>query len=347
MSAPPLRGAMIGAGFFAAHQAEAWRRLEDARITAVADLDGERARAFAARWGLPRAYTDAAEMIERERPAFIDIVTGPETHLALTRLGAAAGVHVICQKPMAPSMDECLEMVETCAAAGVRLLIHENWRWQPWYREIKRLAEAGAFGQLHHLSFRLRGGDGRGPEPYAAQPYFRGMKRFLVYETLIHLLDTFRYLAGEFRGVYCRTARINPVIQGEDYALVQTDFAGGAHGLIDANRISGPCPPEPAFGALRLEGDRGMVRMTPDGRLWTTVYGRLEQLHDYPLPEGGYRGDSVRAHQEHLMACLRSGRPAESEGREYLRTMAAVMACYESAETGLPVDVKARFQLRV
>ena len=332
-----LRGVMVGAGFFAAFQADGWNRTPGVRIAAVCDRDEARARAFAVRWNIPAVYTDAAAMLEGERPAFLDIVTGPETHLALTRLGARAGVPVICQKPMAPTPAECQAMVEACERAGVRLLIHENWRWQPWYREIKRLADEGRFGRVFHLGFRLRNGDGRGAEPYAVQPYFRRMERFLVFETVVHFIDTFRYLAGPIRSVWCRAARVNPAIAGEDYALLVLGFTEGANGLIDANRISGPLPLDPTFGTFRMEGDRGMVRMTAEGRLWITGYGAPESEHVYAIPEAGYKGDSVAAIQRHFVHCLASGGRAESEGREYLETVRAVMACYESAATGRTV----------
>ncbi len=326
-----LKGVMVGAGYFAAFQAEAWNRLPGVRITAVADLDRDKAAAFAARWNIPGVYQSAAEMLERERPDFIDIVTTPETHLDLTRLGAEAGVAVICQKPMAPTYAQCLAMVDACERAGVRLLIHENWRWQRWYREIKRLDEEGRFGKVFHLAFRMRNGDGRGADPYKIQPYFRFMERFLINETLVHFLDTFRFLGGEIRSLECRTARVNPIIRGEDYALIMMTFESGAHGMIDANRISGPLPLDPTFGTFWMEGDRAMIRLSPDCRLWITDYGEPEREHEYPIPTTGYKGDSVFALQQHFVRCLATGERCESEGRDYLRTIDAVMECYRSA----------------
>lgn len=337
-SREPLTGVMVGAGFFAAFQAEAWARMDGVRIAAVADVQPDRARAFARQWGIPRAYPNLAEMLERERPDFVDVVTRPETHLELARLAAGCGAHVICQKPMAPEWEEAVAMARACEEAGVRLLIHENWRWQPWYREVRRLVDAGFAGRPFHLSFRMRTGDGRGPEPYPDQPYFPQMPRFLLHETAVHFLDTFRFLAGEIREVACRTARVNPAIAGEDAALVTLVFEGGATGLIDANRISGPVPAPLAFGEFRLEGERGLLRVSPDGRLWLTEYGQEERLHPLEVPEVGYKGDSVRATQEHLLACLRTGAPAETEGREYLKTFATVLACYRAAETGAVVS---------
>ncbi|MCC6395096.1 MAG: Gfo/Idh/MocA family oxidoreductase [Bryobacterales bacterium] len=331
------KGAMVGAGFFAAFHAEAWQRIPGARISSMADLDADKARAFAERWRIERVYSDAAEMLDKEQPDFLDVVTGPGTHAGLTAMAAQRGIPVFCQKPMAPTWEECERMVEACDHAGVRLLIHENWRWQPWYREMRRIADSGALGRVFHYGFQMRTGDGRGEEPYTVQPYFRGMRRFLLFETVVHFLDTFRYLGGEMQSVYCATSRINPLIAGEDYAQVHVAFASGANGWIDANRISGPQIPETAFGVFRMEGDAGMIRMTPGGHLWLTRYGEAEHEHAFAVPRHGYKGDSVHATQSHLLECLRTGRPCESEGRDYLKTVRAVMACYASAETGQAV----------
>jgi len=332
-----LRGVIVGAGFFAAFQAEAWRRIPGVRIVAVADIDRARAQAFADQWEIPTAYGDAGDMLAGERPDFVDIVTRPESHLALATLAAEHGAHVICQKPLAPSWDLSVAVVSVCAARGVRCLVHENWRFQPWYRACRRLIDENMLGRIFYLGFCMRTGDGRGPAPYAAQPYFREMQRFLVYETGVHFLDTARYLAGNIDSVYCRTRRLNSGIRGEDFAIIQVAFAGGVEGLIDANRIAGPVPSDLAMATLRIDGDRGTLRTTGDGRLWLTEYGEPERPYIYDIPMQGYRCDSVKATQEHLAAALRSGARAETEGHDYLATVAAMFACYESADTGLPV----------
>lgn len=336
----PLKGVMAGAGYFAQFHADAWRRIPEVDIAAIADPDQPRARDFAQRYGIPRVYAAVEEMIRAEEPDFLDIVTRPDTHLALTQLAASLGVDVICQKPMAPTMAECTAMVRAASEAGVRLLVHENWRWQPWYRESRRLLESGALGEPFSVSFLMRTGDGRGPEPYAVQPYFRSMPRLLIYETLVHFLDTFRFLLGEIDSVFCETARINPVIAGEDAAWIQLHFRSGAHGLIDANRISGHAPPPPAFGELRVECARAVLFMDGYGRLALQQHGEQPQAHGYAIPETGYKGDSVFAFQQHAAACLRAGAPCESEGQTYLRTVRLVEACYESAASRRAVDME-------
>jgi predicted dehydrogenase len=337
------RGVLIGAGYFAQFQAEAWKRIPGVDLVAVADLIPGKARAFADQFGIRQSYESVTEMLDREKPEFVDIATRPESHLELANLAAERHIAVICQKPMAPTWAECLAMLEVCERARVRLLIHENWRWQPWYREAKRLLEAGMAGPLLQLSFFWRTGDGRGPEPYVVQPYFRQMPRLLVYETLVHILDTFRFLGGEIASVYCQNRRVNPMIIGEDKSLIQVAFASGAFGLIDGDRISGPVPAPVAMGHMKIEGARALLRISGEGRLWKSEYGQPETPVPFEPPSIGYKGDSVYATQLHLLQCLQTGQRSESDGRDYLRTVALVEACYRSAETRSMVALESCF----
>jgi predicted dehydrogenase len=131
-------------------------------------------------------------MIDREQPDFVDVITPPETHEEMCAYAAARGVHIICQKPLAPSLDGARRIVATARAAGVRFMVHENWRWQPWYREIKRIQSAGTAGPFTHIHFLMRMGDGWRDNAYLdRQPFFRGYPRLLVYETGVHFIDTF------------------------------------------------------------------------------------------------------------------------------------------------------------
>jgi predicted dehydrogenase len=275
-------------------------------------------------------------MLDAEQPHFADIATRPDTHLPLTRLAAARGLHVISQKPMAPTMSDCLAMCEACETAGVRLLIHENWRWQPWVREAKRIIEAGTLGALKHLSFDWRTGDGNGPEPFAAQPYFREMPRLLIHESLIHILDTFRFLGGDLRVTACETRRVNPVVAGEDWAEIQCAFDSGASGFIHGDRQTGPVTAPVAMGSMLIEGDRSTLRIAGEGHLFLTRHGGKEDSVAFVPTTTGYKGDSVLATQQHLLECLATGRPSESEGREYLKTVSLVEDCYRLAPNPLP-----------
>ena len=98
MPSAPLKVVTIGAGFFAQFHHAAWQADPRVHLAATCDTDGEKAQAFAARYGAPRAYTDAADMLAAEEPDLVDIITPPATHLELIRLAAARGIAVICQK---------------------------------------------------------------------------------------------------------------------------------------------------------------------------------------------------------------------------------------------------------
>ena len=332
-----LRCGIVGCGFFAQNHIEAWRRMAGVELAAAADPDLERARQAA-----PRAYASAEEMLRAERLDFVDLATRPETHLELVRLAAAHGLPAICQKPMAPSWMEAVAMVETAESAGIRLMIHENWRWQAWYREIMRRLDAGDIGVPVSYSFRTRRRDGFGGEPYASQPYFRHMPRLLIYETLVHHIDTARFLFGGLTKIYGQARRVNSVIAGEDCVLLALTHESGLAGVIDGHRFTELEPDGPAMEEFVVEGERGTLTLLTDGNLYAGSGTGRRRVWTNEAVEG-YRGDSVFGTQRHFIDCLNTGAPFESGGREYLQTtFAAVEAAYESVAQGRAVDLRRR-----
>ena len=338
-----FRGVAVGTGYFSQYHFDAWRRTEGAEIVAVANLDRAQAQVTADRHGIARAYVDVAEMLEREKPNFIDIITPPATHSALIQLAAERGVDILCQKPLAPTSAEARAIVEIAARGRVRLMVHDNFRFQPWHRETRRLLDAGAIGALQSLSCRTRLGDGWGADAYLArQPYFRDMPQLLVFETGVHFIDVYRYLGGEIERVFAKLRRLNPVIKGEDCGLVVFDFASGANGLWDADRYheSTASNPRYTFGEFLLEGEGGALRIDGDGGIFVRRLGEVETLHDYTSSRDGFAGDSVAATFAHFIARLTDGAPFETGGEDYLRTLAVQDAIYVSAASGQAVFVK-------
>jgi D-apiose dehydrogenase len=341
---PLVRGVAIGAGYFAPFHIEAWTRIPEVEITAVCDLVEEKARALAARFGVPRVYPDWQVMIDRERPHFVDVITPPATHEEICTHAAACGAHVICQKPLAPTLDESRRIVEAVESAGVRFMAHENFRWQPWYRTIKRLQRERIVGEFTHLHFLMRMGDGWGADAYRArQPFFRDYPRLLVYETGVHFIDTFRYLLGEVTSVYARLRRLNPVIRGEDAGQLFLTFANGATAVWDANRYNEveAASPRYTFGQLRIDATGGHLTMDVDANLRVKPLGGPAVDVDYVRENRNFAGDCVYALQRHFVECLQSGQAFESNGRDYLRTVEVVEAAYASAAAGTAVGLPA------
>jgi predicted dehydrogenase len=343
MKSKKIKLVCAGAGYFAQFHLEAWTRIPEIHFAALCEKDEAKGRAAQKKYKIPALYTDFEEMLDREKPDVVDIITPPATHLHLCRIAAERGVHIICQKPLAPTFAEAEEIVELTQAAGVRFMVHENWRFQPWYREIKRMLETGMIGdRLHYLSFRMRTGDGWPEDAYLnRQPYFRTMPQLLIFETGVHFIDTFRYLAGEIDQVYAQLRRLNPAIAGEDFGLVQFTFAGGALGLYDANRYNEPNAEDPryTFGECLVEGNGGTIRLYMDGRLTLQRLGEPEKEHIYPHERRNFAGDCVYATQRHFVQAFLNDDLFETSGREYLKTLAVQEAAYRSAERGQPVEV--------
>lgn len=316
-----LRGGMIGCGFFSQHHLAAWKRIPEVEIVAACDLEYERARPFA-----EHAYCSAEQMLEEERLDFVDIATRVESHLALVSLAAQKGIAVICQKPMAPDWSTALRMVETMEEAGVPLMMHENWRWQPWYRVARAMIGHGDIGTPIGYGFRTRARDGAGEQAYARQEYVRGLQRFLIDEALVHYFDTARFLFGDIGSVYADTHRLNPHIAGEDRAIVIVNHQEGVSGWVDGHRFLDPNPDGPGMGEALFDGDAGVLMILSTGDVY-----RDNRLVWKNTVSTGYRGDSVYATLAHFIRSLIGNTEFETSGREYLKTFAAVEAAYLSA----------------
>ncbi|MGH6896556.1 MAG: Gfo/Idh/MocA family protein [Geminicoccaceae bacterium] len=332
-----IKVAVVGTGYFSRFHLDGWARLPEAKLVAVCSLDPAGLVDAAARYLIPRQFADVGEMLDAARPDLLDIVTPPAAHLAVFGEAATRQVDVICQKPLGGDLASARAMVEMAKGAGITFVAHENFRFQPWYREARRLIEQGTLGEIYGVSFRLRPGDGQGPRAYLdRQPYFQEMPRFLIHETAIHMIDTFRFLLGEVSGVFARLRRLNPQIRGEDAGVVLFDFASGAAGLFDGNRLVDFVAADArlTMGEMLLEGTDARLRLDGFGRLWLKPHKRAEREHPYEWHNVGYGGDSVRALQRHVIAHYQDGAPLENTGEAYLRNLEIEEAIYRSAASG-------------
>ena len=338
-----FKAVAVGAGYFSHFQYEAWQRIPEVTVTAFCNRDTDRAKQIMDKYGIGSHYTDYREMLEKEKPDFVDIITPPPTHLQMCKIAADLGIHIICQKPLAPTFDEAKKITDRTSQAGIRFMVHENWRFQPWYREIRKLLDEGAVGdKIHSVYFRSRMGDGWGQNAYLdRQPYFRDYPRLLVYENGVHFIDTYRYLGGEIKDVYAVLKKLNPVIAGEDYATVIFNFESGATGIWDANRYN-ECNfdnPRYTFGELLLDANEGSIRLYLDGRITIQSLGEKERTHDYHHEDHAFSGDCCYTTQRHFIDRLLDGKPFETDGAEYLKTLKVQEAVYESASKNTIISI--------
>jgi predicted dehydrogenase len=325
-----LKGITIGCGFFGNTHLEGWSRIEKVRIVAVVDKDESRAKQAAERFDA-QAYSDLEVAIANESPDFVDIATQPGSHLSLAEVAAAKGCHVLCQKPIAPTWEESVKLVETCKSHHVRLMVNENWRWQPWYRQIKGLIESGIIGKVVTITIIRHEADAFYNPPFPNQPYFVNMERFLLIESVIHPIDVVRFLGGEIKEVFCDMRRVSGVTRGEDSVYVHLCLEDDARGMIYSTRCSEPDIEDPVCDGARIEGRQGFIRLDRDGVITVKPLFKPAFKHRYEIPRVGYRGDSCRAALQHFADCVLADEPFETEGEDYLnQVMRIVFAGYES-----------------
>ena len=337
------RIAIVGAGYFGRFHYDAWSRIEGCRLVGLCTRSGRGAGEVAAEFGVPATFTDLGAMLSETRPDLLDITAPSETHLQAIAIAAPAARWIVCQKPFCRDMAEAREAVRLAQAQGARVVVHENVRFQPWYREIRRLLDDGAVGEAYQVTFRLRPGDGQGADAYLdRQPYFREMPRFLVHETGIHWIDTFRYLLGEVTAVSADLRRLNPAIAGEDAGIVQFAFANGARGLFDANRLADHAAANRrlTLGEMELEGSAGTIRLDGSARITRRKHGASDwREHVYEWQDRHFGGDCVYLTNRATLTAFREGKPAETEADAYLRNLEIEAAVYRSHKERRWIDV--------
>ena len=334
-----LTVACLGAGYFAQFHHEAWSRNPNTDFAAVCDLDLEKAKASGV-----TGFDNLDEMLTATRPDILDIATPPPTHAWAIKQALEAGVKaIICQKPFCINLEEAEEITTLAEQADVDLIVHENFRFQPWYREIKKRMDAGDIGEVQQITFRLRTGDGQGPEAYLdRQPYFQKMPRLLIHETGVHYIDTFSYLLGAPTAVYSDMRRMNPVIAGEDAAMLVMDFAGNKRALFDGNRLLDHAAENcrTTLGEALIEGTKGTMNLAGDGSVRLRNFGSTTQkviwpAQDYP----SFAGDCVYHLQNHVIEAMLGRGEFENSARDYLRVRVIEEAAYRSSETGAKITL--------
>ncbi len=331
------RIAVVGAGFFSQFHLEGWRDIPGVEVVGLCDLDRDKAQALAQRFNVTRVYSNLAEMLDEAAPDVVDLVTPPASQETLLQHLWTRGLPVICQKPFGVGYAQALSFTAAAQAQGMTLVVHENFRFMPWYRELRRLVQAGFFGDLYGVSFRLRPGDGQGANAYLdRQPYFQTMPRLLVAETAIHFIDTFRYLMGEVVAVSARLRRINPAIAGEDAGLITFEFESGASGLFDGNRLNHHQASNlrRTMGEMWLEGSHGVMRLDGQARLWWAPHLGPEAEHPYASGPATQFGGACGALQGHVLQALAHQGPLENSAQDYLRNIFIQEAVYASHQTG-------------
>lgn len=335
-----LRGAVIGCGFFAANHLHAWRQMDDVDLVAVCDVDEDKAKAAAATFGVKASYADAASLLTAEQPDFVDIVTTMPTHRPLVELAAAHGIPMIVQKPFAPTINDCVAMVEAAKVADVPLMVHENFRFQTPLKAVRAVLDEGVIGKPFYGRITWR----TAYDVYANQPYLALEERFIILDLVIHLLDVARFLFGDVDTLTCRTASVKPGIKGEDSAVLLLGHDSGTTSVVETTYQSRQDPDPFPQTLIQIDGADGTLALTPGYQLQVVGPKGPERRSVEPtlLPWAAKPWhlvqESVLTTQRHWIDCLNSGKEPATSGADNLKTYALCEAAYASAARGETVD---------
>jgi len=328
----PLQVGLVGAGMISYYHLVAWSRQERAQVVAVCDPQIERARQRAAEFNIPAAYDRIEAMLDARALDAVDIASPRETHAGLVEIAAARGIDALCQKPLTPTFAEGAALADRVGGA-IRLMVHENWRFRPWYRALGRWLAAGDLGPLQCASMTMlssglvRDASGQFPD-LVRQPFMAREKRLMIAEVLIHHLDVVRWLCGPLTVVAARTAHTVPEVEGESLATIFLQTAEGAP-VIVSGTLAAPGFDPRTGDRLEIVGRQASALLSgvdlqllgPTPRQERFVFER-----DYQASFDGAIG--------HFVNGLVTGAPFETDVRDNLETLRLVEEAYEAAGRG-------------
>lgn len=338
-----LRFALFGTGFWSRFQLAGWNEAGGVECVALYNRTRSKAEKLAAEFGIPHVYDNPEELLDRENLDFADICTNVETHAALTMLAANRGLHVVCQKPMATSLQECETMVAFCRDKGVQLYINENWRWQYPIRQFKQALTAGRIGK----PFRARIHYANSFPVFDNQPFLKDLEQFILTDIGSHILDTARFLFGDAHSLYCQAHRVHPDIKGEDVATCMMHMGDNITVVCEMSYASRTTIERFPETYIYVEGDQGSLELERDFYLTeTTEAGTFRRRvkpprYDWADPAYDLVHASIAACQDNLSKALREVEPGETTGADNLKTMRLVFGAYASAAGGGVLDSSA------
>ena len=326
----PLKVALAGAGMISWYHLVGWHKLEPRiRLVAVCDPNRAQAEKRAAEFGIPKVYTDRDAMLASEAIDALDVASPRETHAAWVEAAAAKGIGVLCQKPLTPTLAEAEALVRRLGGK-VRLMVHENWRFRPWYRRLKDWIAEGAIGEIIHARMAMITSgmlaDEKGVRAaLVRQPFMQHEARLMIAEVLIHHLDVMRYLCGELRVAAARTARTLPDVVGETMAAIFLETAVGAAVEVSGTMAAAGYPPR-APDRLEVIGTKASAVFEASTLRLLGPVPRIEAFDN----DQGYQAsfDGVVAH---FVECLASGAPFETDPADNLETLRLVEHAYWAA----------------
>jgi len=335
-----IRTALIGCGRIADRHVKLLTSMPEFSLVALADVHPGRAAGLASQFG-GTPYRDHREMLDREKPDLVHVLTPSGTHAGIALDALEKAPNVLVEKPMALSLVDADAMIQKAERLGRRLFVVKQNRYNLPVVKLREALEHGRFGRLTLGAIRVRWCR---RQDYYDQDSYRGtwaLDGGALTNQASHHIDMLQWMFGDVREVFAMTARQLVRIEAEDTGVAVVRFAQGAVGTIEATTAARPTDIEASISVL---GERGIVEIggfaLNEMKRWT--FESVDEEDADVLSTYRTNPPSVYGfgHHEYLAGVARSireDRPPEVDGREGRKSLELIIAIYESAERNAPV----------
>jgi UDP-N-acetyl-2-amino-2-deoxyglucuronate dehydrogenase len=344
MSKQSFRVGLVGCGRISKNHLDALARVDGLTLSAVCDIDVERARAAGDAHGVPW-YRSLDELLRAGGSDVVSICTPSGLHSAQGIAAARAGKHVVTEKPMSISLAQADDLVRACDDASVHLFVVKQNRLNPPIQLLKRAVDKGRFGRIYMANVTVRWQ--RPQEYYDAEPW-RGTWEFdggAIMNQASHYVDLMQWLVGPVESVLAKTATQARRIEAEDSGIGIVKFRSGALGVIEVNVLTYPKNLE---GSITILGETGSVKIggTAVNRVehWTFAHyddddKLVESANTNPPNVYGFGHEG---YYRNVLGVLRGETKADTDGRAGRKSLELILGIYESAKTGCEVPIPLR-----
>jgi predicted dehydrogenase len=333
---PPLGIGLVGLGQISrAHRVGYSRASDRAAIVAVCDQDGNRAAALAAELGA-RAYTSIGDLLEDDAVTMVDLTLPHDVHFAAASAALAAGRHVLVEKPLAPTSEECRSLIDQARTSGLTLGVAENTRFVTAYQAVERLLLSGVLGEPRLARTLISGSEvGRLRDTSLWKGRQAGSGGGTILDAGPHSFYLLRWLLGELA-----------TVRGFHHKLIAESEVDD-HGVAAGRLVSGALyTTEYTFTAEIPWGER-LELYCSEGSVIVDQLARTPAIHfagagddagrplsGVPYSPSGWKVDSVAAGVVEFVDAVHDGRAPTVSGEDGLHGVLVAERAYESARAG-------------
>ena len=346
---------IVGCGVIAPFHARAVGELPNARLVAVADVVAAQAARRGREFGVDHT-TDVDALLARPDIDVVSVCVPSGQHADVGIRAAAAGKHVVVEKPIDITLEAADRLIAACHEHGVTMTVISQHRFGPAVQRLRGLIDGGRLGRLVLGDAVIKW--------YRSQEYYdsgdwRGTWSLdgggCLMNQGVHYTDLLQWMMGPVERVFARTATaVHERIEVEDIAIAVLHFAGGAVGVLQASTAVYPGLPERlevtgTGGTVVVEAGRMRVCELKDEKGETSAYGAKLRTDQAPADENGGANDPAAiSHAGHrtqiadLLEAVETGRPPAITGEEARRPLEVILAVYRSAQEGREVSLPLR-----